>query len=49
MTGADRFNRALLPRWQQGASTLFVSDHAANSLFAAVVHLVGPGHGRDVI
>jgi IS5 family transposase len=37
MAGADRIDRALLPRRQEGASTLLVGDHVAHALFAAMV------------
>jgi len=49
MAGAERFDRALIPRSQEGAATLLVGDHATHSLFAAVVQLVGHGHGRCIL
>lgn len=42
LASTDRFDRAVLPRRQEGASTFFVGDHAAHALFEVVVHLVGP-------
>ena len=46
MAGADRIDCTLLPRSQEGTSTLLIGHLAEHVLFAAAGHLVGPGRGK---